>query len=238
MPKPDMRRSGAPPVQVPKERPRKREKAVKPKESAFGTVAGPPPMEHVPKQTDRAVVEISETVDVSSEDDAATTEPEDNDLDIYKIMYAYCGESRKGDIKECLDELAKKHKVKIVVEEIDLCRGGEVHDLTVDSIVDKLVLSLEESKFDAAIITPPCNTHSRALFANKWGPRPYRSRNHPMGFPWLEGAAKAKIETANKLIEVAFKLAEAAYKGNTPYVIEHPEDLVRQCWVTRRAFGS
>ena len=91
--------------------------------------------------------------------------------------------------------------------------------------IDTLEHSLSNGKFDAAIITPPCNTHSRALFANKWGPRPYRSRRYPMGFPWLEGAIKAKIETANKLIEVAFRLAEAAYRGNTPYIIEHPEDL-------------
>ena len=141
----------------------------------------------MPKQPGQVTAETGESIEVISEDEAATTEPEDNDLDIYNVLYAYCGESRKGDIKECLDELAKKHKIKIVTKEIDLCRGGEAHNLTDDNVVNKIESDLEDGKFDAAIITPPCNTHSRALYANKWGPRPYRSRRYPMGFPWLEG---------------------------------------------------
>ena len=60
--------------------------------------------------------DISESIEVISEDDAATTDPEDNDLDIYRTLYVYCGESRKGDISDCMKALSKKHKIKMVVE--------------------------------------------------------------------------------------------------------------------------
>ena len=62
-------------------------------------------------------------------------------------------------------------KVKMHVEEIDLCRKGEMHDLTDDNVVNKVIDDLNHNKYHVAIIAPPCNTHSRALSASKFGPQ-------------------------------------------------------------------
>ena len=39
-----------------------------------------------------------ESIDISSEDEGTSTEPEEADRIVISILYCYCGESRKGDI--------------------------------------------------------------------------------------------------------------------------------------------
>ena len=102
------------------------------------------------------------TIDLT---DGAVTDPEDDDLDSLKIFYAYCGESREGDIRDFLDQMSKSPPRKVEVTEIDLCRNAE-HGLSDDDFVSNIVQDIKDHKYDSAIITPPCHTHSRALFAN------------------------------------------------------------------------
>ena len=135
------------------------------------------------------------------------------------MLYAYCGQHRKGDIAQCLHTLASHVHVQIVVEEIDLCRGGDAHDLSNDDFVESLEARIKNHEYDA-LATPPCNTHSRAAYANTFGPQPLR----PLGYPlWLTGSKKGKVELANELVQVAFNLAAAALEASVGYL--SPEDL-------------
>ena len=71
------------------------------------------------------------------------TDPEENDKQQIDILYCYCGESRRGDIKDCIEQIAAKHKVKAQIEEVDLCRGGAAHDLSDNNVVDALKKDLK-----------------------------------------------------------------------------------------------
>ena len=42
-------------------------------------------------------------------------------------------------------------------------------------------------------ITPPCDTWSRVLWSNSWGPCPVRDPYHLLGFPWLVGSAAERV---------------------------------------------
>ena len=106
--------------------------------------------------------------------DGETTEPEDADREMFHALYCYCGPSRRGDIKESLEELAASRKATVEVAEIDLCRGGPAHNLADNKIVDALIFVINTGKYQVGILSPPCNTFSRVLFANKFGPRQLR----------------------------------------------------------------
>eukprot|EP00969_Alexandrium_andersonii_P331471 14650279-Alexandrium_andersonii.AAC.1 len=59
----------------------------------------------------------------------------------------------------------------------------------------------------ALVVSPPCNTFSRAVWSNRCGPRPVRDRENPRGYPWLTGALKRKCEEANALVDLALEAA-------------------------------
>eukprot|EP00973_Karenia_brevis_P091644 12408492-Karenia_brevis.AAC.1 len=54
---------------------------------------------------------------------------------------------------------------------------------------------------NAAIFTPPCNTHSRVLQANPNKPPPVHNERYPRGFPGLVRADKARFELANLRVD-------------------------------------
>ena len=142
-----------------------------------------------------------------------------------RILYAYCGEHRRGDIGDYIRQQAAKHQITVELEEVDLCRGGDAHDLTNDALAATLRHKVKERHFHAVIVTPPCNTHSRATYANRRGPRPLRSKKYPSGLPGLPKHLADKVKTADKLIKVALDLCRVAASVGTPYLVEHPEDL-------------
>ena len=142
-------------------------------------------------------------------------------------MYAYCGKHRRGDIGECIRKCAEEAQLRVKVDEIDLCRGGVAHDLTDTEIVRSLRKKVCLGDYSAVIATPPCNTHSRAVFANRRGPRPLRSKQHPGGIPGLPKHLKDKVTLADQLIAVALALCSDAATHQVPFLAEHPEDLGR-----------
>ena len=79
-------------------------------------------------------------------------------------------------------------------------------------------------------MTPPCNTHSRALVANRTGPRPMRDKAHPWGFPWFTGRLLDKCNKANISIRRSFEAIKAGWysKAKTRYISEHPQDLEKR----------
>ena len=105
---------------------------------------------------------------------------------VFRVLYVFAGVKRKPDVGSHLQELANSCDFTLECHEIDFYR-----DPTHNVLEGKFWKSLDKvtSKYyDIVIVTPPCNTFSRSLNANRLGPRPMRSKEWPWGFPWLEGA--------------------------------------------------
>ena len=109
------------------------------------------------------------------------------------------------------------------MSEVDILRGGQEHDLS-DAELRRAHLEAQIIP-DVTIATPPCNTHSRVLYANERGPRPGRNRAYPYGFPWLKSPLKEKIDQANEFVSFSIDLLKAAAAAGKLGLSEHPEDL-------------
>lgn len=137
-----------------------------------------------------------------------------------EALYLFAGQKRKATVGEKLRELGWK------VKEVDILQGDKAHDLTRTSVAGKLMKQLEENKYQALIASPPCDTSSRARYANFNGPRPLRSKVHPRGFPWLQGEKKRKVQLANTLMDITWKAMITQARNNPGIVLtEFPEDL-------------
>ena len=141
------------------------------------------------------------------------------------VLYCYCGESRRCDVSFFLREISAKNNCTVPCTEIDLCRGGEAHNLADKIFLDTLIARITNLEFNFVICTPPCNTHSRATYANKFGPAPLRSEDFPLGLPHLKGKLAEKVEVANSLIHGAILICLTAHTAKVPFMLEHPEDL-------------
>ena len=137
-----------------------------------------------------------------------------------EALYLFAGQKRKATVGEKLKKLGWK------VKEIDILQGDRSHDLTRASVANRLMKQLEDNKYQALIASPPCDTSSRARYANFNGPRPLRSKVHPRGFPWLKGEKKRKVQLANTLMDLTWK-AMIIQAKNVPGIVlaEFPEDL-------------
>ena len=56
-------------------------------------------------------------------------------------------------------------------------------------------------------------------------PRPIRSRQHPLGFPWLSQSSRRKAEEGTVLAERAWELYFLAHEIGATFLGEFPEDL-------------
>ena len=101
-------------------------------------------------------------------------------------------------------------------------------DLSDPVKVGSLVERVRAGEFDAVFMSPPCNTWSRAVHSNKWGPRPLRNKQWPLGFPWLTGKFKDQAKLGNLLVEVCIRICQEISELKHLFVLvvwEHPEDL-------------
>ena len=60
--------------------------------------------------------------------------------------------------------------------------NGESYDLSVVQKQDDLDRQVAAGEFSFILMSPPCNSYTRVLFANGWGPKPIRTANWPWGF--------------------------------------------------------
>ena len=123
-----------------------------------------------------------------------------------KGLYLFAGEPRRSSIEAAVAELsaATGEKVTVEVVEVDISREPHLHDLTDPDLRQGYLEDISKGVYDFVIASPPCNTWSRACWANSQGPRPLRPKTHPLGFPWLEGDKKDKADTSNILTFFAF----------------------------------
>eukprot|EP00435_Cladocopium_sp_Y103_P008775 s235_g2.t1 len=135
------------------------------------------------------------------------------------------GAPRKSDTRAHLEELCAAQEIELQMDERDLLIS-EGHDLSDEDIWQELAEKIKSGYYDIILMSPPCSTWSRALWANRHGPNPVRSREFPWGFPWLSGAQKDKAELGTILVMRCIEVLNIA----PPAVIcfwEHPEDLGR-----------
>jgi hypothetical protein len=146
---------------------------------------------------------------------------------LFRVLYLFCGQVRKGDIKEHLLNLQQEFAVQIYMIEHDLERDPVHSDLSDHSRQVSCLASVDQQDF--VIATPPCKSYSRSLWSNSNGPPPLRSATYPRGFPWLSNRDKAKVALANDLVDFSFSMMEAVEEVRKSRfcggLLEHPEDL-------------
>lgn len=144
------------------------------------------------------------------------------------ILYVFAGRQRKADIRDCLEGLQKEWNFLLFMKEVDLLRCPE-QDITQEAYWHSLLQEIDLKQYHLLIITPPCNTFSRAR--SNWrthpGPRPLRSKEFPWGFPWLENRNKSECEMGNLLLRRTWEAISHAQDSDTRFILEHPEDLGR-----------
>ena len=140
-------------------------------------------------------------------------------------MYLFAGKKRQADVGSCLNKMHSDGRIALRLIEFDIERS-ETHDLRSNDLWDQITARLRKGRW-FLIVSPPCNTFSRARF--QWrlhpGPRPLRSRTWPKGFPWLSGLNQAIVNEANEFVLKCLDACSVAVQHGGWFLLEHPEDL-------------
>eukprot|EP00435_Cladocopium_sp_Y103_P025733 s2122_g6.t1 len=144
---------------------------------------------------------------------------------VVKVLYLFAGRRRHSDVASFLKEAEAAGRIKLVLKEFDIERSPD-HDLTDVSLWQQILDTLAEGDW-FLIVSPPCNTFSRARFQYKQhpGPKPLRTKAWPKGFPWLSNANKLKVQEANSFVERCIEACICAANSDGFFILEHPEDL-------------
>ena len=141
------------------------------------------------------------------------------------MVYLFAGKRRHSDVAAFLKKAEADGRFTVELHEFDIERSPQ-HDLTDDALWDKIFDTLNEGCW-CLIVSPPCNTFSRARFQNRHhpGPKPLRTRTWPRGFPWLSHANKLKVEEANAFVDRCIQACHIVADTGGHFILEHPEDL-------------
>ena len=95
-------------------------------------------------------------------------------------LYLFSGEERRSDMKACVmkalqEDAGEQIRVEVIWHDIDTLRGGPDHDLSCAERQQHWLDRISSGEFDLIIVSPPCNTWTRALYGSHEGPRPVRS---------------------------------------------------------------
>ena len=123
-----------------------------------------------------------------------------NDAREVRVLYLFAGARRRSGLARSLRIECKGTGVRVVVDEIDILRGGRKHDLLCRTRREKLLTKIRRGHYHLAAASPPCGSFSRSRSANNRGPRPIRSKKFPRGFPWLQGSSLVQARCANILV--------------------------------------
>jgi len=147
------------------------------------------------------------------------------EIPVVKVLYLFAGRRRHSDVGAFLKQAESNGKIKLILKEFDIERSP-MHDLTDVSLWSEIFDTLNEGGW-CVIVSPPCNTFSRARFQHILhpGPKPLRTRAWPKGFPWLSNANKELVAEANFFVEKCLEACECAAGSDGFFILEHPEDL-------------
>ena len=142
-----------------------------------------------------------------------------------KVIYLSAGKQRRSDIGIFLREHERSGAISLDIREFDIERSSQ-HDLTKDELWEEIFATLKEGDW-ILIVSPPCNTFSRARFQflRSPGPRPLRNLQWPRGFPWLAVDKRRVVEEANHFIDQCVVACIVCFQHRGHYLWEHPEDL-------------
>ena len=121
-----------------------------------------------------------------------------------------------------------QHHVSLDMHEFDYQRDP-AQDLTSQKLWDSILKDCVSGSFDVVVLSPPCNTFSRARwnFCGAFGPRPLRSSHFPKGFPWLREQDRVKVSQGNFFMLQSLLIAETVSSHGGFFILEHPEQLGR-----------
>ena len=140
------------------------------------------------------------------------------------MLYLFAGRKRHSDVAAYLRAAEAKGTIRLILKEFDIERSPD-HDLTSNSLWQEVFQTLEEGSW-AVIVSPPCNTFSRARFQRRHpGPKPLRNKTWPRGFPWLSNINKQKVAEANFFVDQCLIACETAANHTGFFILEHPENL-------------
>ena len=144
------------------------------------------------------------------------------------MLYLFAGVPRDGDIESHLKDLAVQFDIQVHVRALDLKRDPS-HDLTSKGLWEDVFQGISAGLWDVLILSPPCNTFSRARCNWMGGtfPKPVRDQSFPWGFPWNSNQNKQLAETHNSFILNCFHAVKLQIAASRFWLWEHPEDLGR-----------
>ena len=135
-----------------------------------------------------------------------------------KVMYLFAGNQRHSDIGAFLRKAEKSLGFKLVLMEFDIERSPD-HDLTDDGLWERIYTLLKEGDW-TLIVSPPCNTFSRARFQHQQHPGPKPGSGQRVFLCSMTGTRR-KWRRRICLLH-GCELA-ASHQGF--FILEHPEDL-------------
>lgn len=138
-----------------------------------------------------------------------------------RTLYLFCGQPRKSKVKHFLHKHCKQTGTPLRMREVDIAKRPE-NDLSNEKLWEDITQAVRTHEGDAVIMSPPCNTFSRARSKRResHGPKPLRSLHWPWGFVWLAMHHLQVIESRNFMA-----LAALCLTSQVDFIIEHPEDL-------------
>ena len=107
-------------------------------------------------------------------------------------------------------------------EEVELLRGGPARDLL--SPMRRRHYLAKAAVVDVVVVTPPCNTHSRARHSGMPGPPPLRDAPFPRGLPELSAANQRSVDEANMIADLSVEVLRVAADNGRFALLEFPED--------------
>lgn len=132
------------------------------------------------------------------------------------VLIVFAGAPRVGSLGHAFQELGCN------VEEIDVKRGGHLHDVRRQELRDMLVRGVRRKAYDVVWIATPCSSFS-VLWQDGTQGR-IRSRSSPEGVQPLPRRWRAYVRKHNEFVRLTAELAAAAHTAGTTYIIENPVD--------------
>ena len=141
-----------------------------------------------------------------------------------KVIYLFAGKQRHSDIGSFLTQYERSGAISLDIREFDIERSSQ-QDLTKDELWEEIFATLKEGEW-ILIVSPPCNTFSRARFQylKSRGPRPLRNFQWPRGFPWLSSDKRRIVDMANHFTDKCIVACTICFHHNGHYLWEHPDD--------------
>ena len=125
----------------------------------------------------------------------------------------------------CLQKVCRASGYKLSIECIDIQRRPRI-DLSYSKQRRRILDKTRSGSYDAILMSPPCSTFTRAVWANFKGPLPVRSYEEPRGLDNLTSAERDKAILGNIFADFCYEVILATLDTELSFLLmEKPEDL-------------